>query len=333
MFSFLTILFFVFLAFIEDRESKKTLRVLTYSSFAGLYGPGKDIKTQFELFCECEIQWFLAEDSTALLQRLFIIPKIDLVLGWDQITLKAGQKEMWENLSLFKEDLLAKNKNLDLESAFFSNPYFLPIDWAPIGFLYKKPGFSSLKSLRSLPEIKGQVSFPEPRTSSLGLQWYYWIYEVFEGELGPISDFLKRLKKKVYGPFFSWSMAYGLFQKDKTNMSLSYLSSLLYHQEEEPEKSYFFSVFKEGHAYQVEYVSIPQNSQNKSLALKFAKFLLSPKAQQILQEEHYMFPVSISSPVHKLLKQSQLKVISYKYLDAFLTKQKDLLSLWEKSLY
>ena len=332
IFTILIIPLFVFLFFIK-KPSKPTLRVLAYSSFAGVYGPGKPIKEKFERICECYVQWFLAEDSTALLQRFSIIPNIDLIIGWDQITLKTASDEKWADLSPLWGKFIETNKIPIFKSELFLNPDFLPMDWAPIGFLYKKKNLSFIKSLKSLPEIKGQISFPEPRTSALGLQWYYWIYEVFQGDAKQISKFLEKLKRKIYGPVFSWSMAYGFFQKDKTDMSLSYLSSLFYHQKEEPEKSYFFSVFEEGHPYQVEYLSISQSSQNKNLAFKFAKFLLSKEAQQILQEKHYMFSVSKKMSAHKLLTQIQIKGISYDYLDSFLKKKQELLSLWEKVLY
>ena len=122
-------------------------------------------------------------------------------MGWDQITLKSGQHKKWENLSPLREKLFIGNKNPILKSALLSQPYFLPIDWAPIGFLYKKTKFSSLKSLKSLPDIEGRISFPEPRTSSLGLQWYYWIYKVFEEDTQQIVDFLKKIKKESLWTF------------------------------------------------------------------------------------------------------------------------------------
>ena len=72
-------------------SQKETVKVLTYSSFAGVYGPGRMIKTQFESLCECKVLWFLAEDSTALLQRFTLLSDIDVVIGWDQITLKSAK--------------------------------------------------------------------------------------------------------------------------------------------------------------------------------------------------------------------------------------------------
>ncbi len=319
--------------FFSKIPEKKILKVLTYSSFAGVYGPGRDLKEIFKSFCECELQWFLAEDSTALSQRFALIPGIDVVIGWDQITLQSAEKGQWENLDLLKEKFIKEGIHRDFgKESFLQNPYFFPLDWAPIGFIHKDKN-RSLESLKSLYKIKGKISLPEPHSSTLGLQFYYWIYEVFEGNAQDLFHFLKTLKNKIYGPVFSWSLAYGFFQKGQTDMGLSYLSSLLYHQKEDKGKPHFFAYFKEGHPCQFEFFSISKKSKNKKLALVFATFLLSKEAQKLIQEKHYMFSVSKEIGTHKLLKQEQVKFISYKRLNDFIHNKEDLLKMWEKTLY
>ena len=234
----LLILCFLFWPLMSQRQKKKIIKVLTYSSFSGVYGPGRVLEKQFEAFCDCDLQWLLAEDSTALLQRFSMTSDIDVVLGWDQMAALLDEQKIWEDLSLLTESLVREEKFFEIK-----NPYFLPIDWAPIGFLYRDLQWD-VKSLKSLSQIEGKISFPAPRISTLGFQFYYWIYEVFEGDLTQIESFLKNLKDKVYGPLSSWSMAYGLFQKGHTDMGLSYLSSLLYHKEEEKNKNYFLHISK-----------------------------------------------------------------------------------------
>lgn len=320
-----------------------TIRVLTYSSFAGVYGPGRIIQKKFETVCKCHIQWFLAEDSTALVQRFTLVPEIDVVIGWDQITLLQAHKMQWEDLSKINRLLLektssksqtTKNKfakiNFHFEESFLQNPYFLPIDWSPVGFIVRDLKFSP-SSLKLLHETQGKISFPEPRTSSLGLEFYYWIYEVFEGDKKQIVRFFKKLKNKIYGPVFSWSLAYGFFQKGQTDMGLSYLSSLLYHQKKESDNKYFFANFKEGHPYQVEFLSVSKKSKNKNLSLKLARFLLSKDIQEILQETHYMFPIA-----KKLVDTTNFKsvnLISYKRRNEFIKQKSELFQLWEENLY
>ena len=329
-FSIFSLLIFWFLS---QTPQKTSLKVLTYSSFAGVYGPGRIIKKQFESFCNCEIQWFLAEDSTALLQRFSLIPVIDVVIGWDQITLKSAQDKNWEDLSFLKKEFIKVESKNDLNSeVFFQNPFFLPIDWAPIGFLYKDKK-NLVSNLKSLYKTKGKISFPEPRTSTLGLQFYYWLYEVFQGDQKQLSEFLRKLKKKIYGPVFSWSLAYGFFQRGQTDMGLSYLSSLIYHKTEEKNEAYFFAYFPEGHPYQVEFLSISKVSKNKNLAINFAKFLMSEKIQKQIMETHFMFPISKRLDKDNLFELKQTKLISYKKLDEFIKNKKELLKLWEKNLY
>ena len=318
---------------LSKTPNKKTLKVLTYSSFAGVYGPGRIIKEQFKSFCDCELLWFLAEDSTTLLQRFTLVPDIDVVIGWDQITLISAEDEQWEDLSFLEKEFVKTGKQKSFNQAvFFQNSYFFPLDWAPVGFIYKNKN-ASVTSLKFLYEMEGKISFPEPRSSTLGLQFYYWIYETFGGDQEQIANFLKKLKNKIYGPVFSWSMAYGFFQKGQTDMSLSYLSSLLYHQKEQAQESYFFAYFEEGHPYQLEYVSVSKESKNKDLAIDFVRFLLSKDIQKQILDKHYMFPVSNELADHKLLSFKQIKLISYKKLDEFIEKKKQLLKLWEKNLY
>ena len=306
-------------------QQKPSLKILTYSSFAGVYGPGSAIKAEFEKTCSCRLQWFLAEDSTALLQRFLFLSKIDMVIGWDQITRPLGHENLWEDLSFLKEII-------SIESPFLTSSFFIPLDWSPIGFIYKKPEYK-VSSLKSLKNFKAKISFPEPRASTLGLQFYYWLYEVFKGNRGSIALFLKGLKNRIYGPVFSWSLAYGFFQKGQTQMALSYFSSLLYHQKEESDKNYFFAEFEEGHPYQLEFFSVSKISNNKKLALKLAEFLLSQQAQEILLERHYMFPVSKKAGLKSFSHLKKLKLLSYKQLDEFIKNESQLLELWKENLH
>ncbi|MBC6414933.1 MAG: thiamine ABC transporter substrate-binding protein [Bdellovibrionales bacterium] len=315
-FLFLTGLFYISL---RRPLAPATLKVLTYSSFAGAYGPGPLLKEEFEKKCSCRLQWFLSEDSTSLLQRFTILRNIDVVLGWDQITKLSLNKENWKDLSFLKKYLL--------ENPFLNSPFFIPFDWSPIGFIYKDDKYK-ISSFSELKDFSGWISFPEPRTSNLGLQFYYWIYEWSQGDLEKISLFLKQIQNKIYGSVPSWSLSYGFFRKGQTQLSLSYLSSLLYHQKEEPGQDYFFAEFKEGHPYQVEFFSISESTKNKDLALQFARLLLSEKGQKILLNRHYMFPVSKS---FEKKDKREVSLLDYNRLEEFIDKKQDLLNLWDQS--
>ena len=317
-FSFFLFLTGVFYIALIQPLPQPSLKILTYSSFAGAYGPGPVLKKEFEKYCSCKLQWFLSEDSTSLLQRFALLPKIDMVLGWDQITKLSLDESDWEDIAFFKKKILLKNP-------FLSSNFFIPFDWSPIGFIYKDKRYkiSSLNDFKSFP---GRVSFPEPRTSSLGLQFYYWIYEWLQGEPQQISRFLKQIQDKAYGSIPSWSLSYGFFRKDQTQMGLSYLSSLLYHQKEEPNQKYFFAEFKEGHPYQVEFFSISKASKNKTLAIRFAQLLLSEKGQKILLDKNYMLPAA------QPFEDRRPPLLTYDKIREFIDRKKELLDLWNQPL-
>jgi len=301
------------------------LKILTYSSFAGAYGPGRLLKAEFEKICDCRVQWFLSEDSTLLSQRFHLLPETDMVLGWDQITKLSARTESWQNLS-FLQDRILNSK--PFEESSFKADFFIPFDWSPIGFLSRDSvQKKQLSNLEDLKKFSGRFSIPEPRTSNLGLQFYYWLYESLSGDLQELSHYLKQIRPQLYGPAPSWSLAYGLFRKGQTDLGFSYLSSLLYHQKEEPEQKYFFLVFESPHPYQVEFFSISKKAKNKDLAARFARLLLSEKGQKILMDKNYMLPVSIAYDF-----EQKPSFLSYRLLEEFITQKKELLDLWKNSL-
>ena len=71
---------------VAHAQTKPTLTVYTYGSFAGKYGPGKTVKERFESECDCELNWVTAEDAGSLVGRLRLegeTTKADVVLGLD----------------------------------------------------------------------------------------------------------------------------------------------------------------------------------------------------------------------------------------------------------
>ena len=315
---------FLFFIFFNQKPKQKTLKVLTYSSFVGLYGPGRELQKKFENICDCSLEWFVVEDSTTLLQRLKLIPFLDVVIGLDQISLQESQKEKWKDISSLEIDLAHPWKK-------WRDSFFIPLDWAPVGFIFKKQTSVSLKKLKDFSQFSGTLSFPEPESSTLGLQFYYWIYTVFSQDKKKIEIFLNQIKNKIYGPLFSWSLSYGHFQKGRVDMSLSYLTSLLYHREQE-DFSYSFLVLEEGHPYQVEFVAQPLSCESCFLGQRFIQFLMTPWAQKVIQKKHYMF--SVMQDQQPFMEDVQkIKFISYQGLQDFIQNKKDLLSLWKKQLY
>lgn len=324
--------------FVKKRFNKLNLKILTYSSFVGLYGPGKTLQQEFEKFCDCKIEWFVAEDSTTLLQRLFILPSVDLVIGLDQITVMEADLTQWKPVSFlknnFKNSSIPKDVQLGKSASLSQkkSDFFIPIDWSPIGFISKNQ-LTNLDRLKDLPKVPWKISFPEPQSSTLGLQFYYWIYEEFQSDLSKIKIFLTQLKTKVYGPVFSWSLSYGYFQKGRVGMSLSYLSSLAYHLKEENIQDYKFNYFQKGHPYQVELAALPKTCKNCKLGTQFLEFLLSPKAQSIVRDKNYMFAVGRTATSSSFFDLKKPQLISYKLLEEFVENKELLLKTWKEFLY
>lgn len=302
---------------------RPVVTLLTYSSFGGVYGPARKLKAEFEKTCHCEIQLLIAEDSTGLVQRLQLKTPVDVVVGLDQISLILAKKFSWKKHNIPREKFISEIRP-------FQSSFFVPVDWAPIGWIYKDSRFKPVKKLSDVMSLEGRISFPEPETSTLGLQLYYWLYSEVRGDLLKLKKLIRGLKKTAYGPITSWSLAYGLFRKGRVEMSLSYLTSLIYHQKEEKDLSYRFAYFNGGHPWQVEFAAVPVTCKQCSLALRFMEFLLTPLAQEIIRDSHFMFPVISGVKSDEFSRFSIPKRISYKALPDFLQRREELLKIWKQ---
>ena len=317
--------FFIYDFFSPSPLSKPRLNVLTYSSFAGVYGPGRKLKKEFEKTCQCEVHWLMAEDSTGLLQRLKLGVPVDAVVGLDQISLFSARRFPWKNSGVETDRLLPEIRP-------FQDAFFVPVDWAPIGWIYRDTGLKSVQNFFSLFSLPKRISFPEPENSTLGLQFYYWLYESAGGDTDLLEKALKGLKTKKYGSIPSWSLAYGFFRKGHVEMSLAYLTSLIYHRSEEADFSFQFAYFEKGHPWQVEFAGISGNCRSCDSALRFVDFLLTPPAQKIIMESHFMFPV-IPGVKSGLFSELRIpKKISYRLLPDFLKNRNRLLKVWRDHL-
>ena len=304
----------------SSTPQKKILRVMTYSSFVGVFGPGVHVKKEFEKICDCQLKWIKVPDSTLFIQRLSLKEdgfKTDVVLGLDQLSLKTAQLLSWESLKLKKEIFTFPAQE-------FLSDEFTPYNWSPMSFLArKKMDTLSLNDLLK-EKYKNNISLPAPRTSTVGFQFYYWIWSVFKEQT---EDFLNNFKDRLYGLPPSWSTSYALFQRGHVDLSFSYLSSLLYHREQN-QQDFHFVLFKEGHPFQVEFMAISGFCTECELARSFVRFLLTPKIQALLKQKNYMLPV-IHLKENGSLKDiiSKLKLIQYD--PVFLDHKEEWLNKWD----
>ena len=325
-------------------EKAPALKVMVYPSFLSPYGPGVEIKKQFEKVCACRILWMRAEDSTTLVQRLSLREDgmgVDVVLGLDQITLPLAYRFWkWKNFNISKKNFtLNAKKWIEYQRGIMNacceeekhKIWAVPLSWAPLTFISRVSLKSApLKSIIKNPQWKNKISIPHPRSSTLGLQLYFWFFSVL-GE-ADLPLFLLEFKKQIYSTAHSWSSSYGLFQKEFAHLTWSYQTSLIYHQMEE-NKKYFAWTFKEGHPYQVEFMAVPNTCRSCALAEQFVKFMLTKEVQRILMNKNYMLPViqgAVKGSAFEAL--AFLPLISYEKLDAFLAEKDQWMELWQNTL-
>ena len=317
--------FSIFFTFRFSFSNLPRLKVMVYSSFLSPYGPAVELQKKFESQCQCHLRWMKVEDSTLMVQRLELREDglgVDVVFGLDQMTL-FSEKNMWKDFSFPQQEFNEIGSQWVQKVFQKKKTGAVPIAWAPLTFISRKSE-SQVTGLQDLLHSRWekQISLPHPRSSTLGLQFYFWLWFVFEENL---YDFLKSFKSQVYTFSHSWSGSYGLFQKEVVDLTFSYQTSLVYHFVEES-KNYSGIHFSEGHPYQVEFAVIPQTCRECELSQKFIRFLLQRDVQKILMEKNYMLPivknVEVGTPFEKLPK---LNLISYKKMDAFLNQKKNFL--------
>lgn len=270
----------------EKFETKK-LRVLAYSTFVASTGAGPEIVKRFEAQCDCKVELITAGDAGLLLERLKIaeagVP-FDVVLGLDQLMLEDATRDFkWKPMFFGAEGRPEAIRA-------YTNPSFVPFDWSPLSFVYKKDGKAVPEKVADLlqPEYRKQFALQDPHASSPGLQFFNWI-KTLQGD--GAEEFLARFRPNVNSVSVSWAFSYGLFKKEQTRFVFSYLTSLAFHWGHEGDRDYQVLRFPEGHPVQVEFVAVPQTCRECELAERFVAELLKPEAQKLIMEKNFMFPV------------------------------------------
>jgi thiamine transport system substrate-binding protein len=271
------------------RTSTPTVRVFGNSSFVAQWGPGPWLKEEFEKTCACVIEFIDGADSTILMQRLKAEGSkgADLVLGFDQYDLEmANSSFAWKAIDLkgleFVPEVAGQAGKNNL----------VPYDWSAMAFVLRPSQNAVLP--RSLDDLFSEnwansISLTDPRTSSSGLQFLFWVLSTKGEEAG--FAYFKKLNAQVHSYGSSWSQSYGLFSKRQVRTTFSYVTSPAYHRVEEKDMDVVAAEFIEGHPLQFEFMGVPENCSQCELGIKFAQFLLSPESQKTIMQKNYMFPV------------------------------------------
>lgn len=271
-------------------SSVPTLRVFGYASFTSRWGAGPLLKEHFEKSCKCKVEFIEGSDSGILLQRLKIEGEslgADLVVGLDQFDLaKAVSEQSWRKLNLGDMPVYEAVRPA------LSNSFFVPYDWGALTFVARKNELSRLPSrLDDLLESSytKKIALQDPRTSSPGMQFLYWVIRTKGEEEG--FAYLQKMMNQVHSYSPTWSTAYGLFTNKQASLAFSYVTSPLYHLVEDKDKNYVALPFAEPSPLQFEFVGIPEFCRHCDLAEQFVNLMLSPEGQKIIMEKNYMFPV------------------------------------------
>lgn len=288
----LGIFFFTYLK--KNKSTQFDLIVYSYSSFSDSWGPGPIIKKKFEELCHCKMELRSAEDSRLLIQRVQLEGSskgADVLVGINQWDVNKAYEQLGFKSVVWPETLEFKNNEID--GALGAKGQLLPFDWGLLAFNTKKG--SVVESSKNLEDFLKALSskslaLQDPRTSSPGLNFFFWIVQVLGEEKA--FHYLDLLKEKIYNITSGWSTSYGLFQKGQAQSVFSYVTSPLYHQIEEKNTDYLALAFDEGQPMHIELMGVLPQCQHCERAQEFVRFMLTPEIQKVLMEKNYMFPVN-----------------------------------------
>ncbi len=312
---------FYYLQNLGSSTGDKTLRVYTYSSFTSEYGPAGDIKKLFKEQTGYDIE-FISSDSALVMLEKFSRDKnkVDVFIGLDQFSIKKAKESVeWTSVQ--------KSKDSNYFNVFYQeSSSFVPYNWSPMTFIYKDSSLSSINNWQALVDSKVTYSVPDPRTSSPGNIYLYWLYSTFKDRFVIASHSLKPLSQWAS----SWTTAYGMFTNGNVQLGFSYLSSLAYHWNNN-EMNYKALSFPSGHPIHVEYVGVPKNCNHCKIALQFVKFLRSKPAQTALMNKNYMFPVLKSAMKDTVFeKLPKLNLLPSGNMDSFINERNEIIDVWKK---
>lgn len=304
---------------------RKEVNIIVYAprSFIDPFGPGDQIKNDFEKQCDCTVEYVDMGGAVTAIQKMKMDPsrRVDVVLGVDLLDLQS----VFTSVKVETTELPWTKFRPEIRPLVF--PRFVPYDWSPMGFVYRqgeiKPSSSLTEFLQTAPARS--VALEDPELSSAGLEWLYWVFQTQPNS----EEALKSLRRVTETVAPTWSTAYGLFKNKQAKVAFSYLTSLVYHWSVDKDFSYQFMPFKEGHPMQVEYAFVPDSCWSCEVGKQFVRYLLSPATQKLLAEKNYMFPVVENIQLGEAFqKLPKVKVFGPNRLQDFERQQDELIKKW-----
>ncbi len=285
---FKILLFVMLLASVSQaKDTKETLTIYTYDSFAASWGPAPLVKKAFEKKYNCHLKFVATPSSIGALRKIQIEgknTKADILLGLDTNTAELARKT-----GLFaRQHTDLSRLNLPIK---WNDDEFVPFDYSYFAFVYdsnklKNPP-RSFKELLEMPK-NFKIIIEDPRSSTPGLGLLLWVKSTYGDKA---YDYWKKLAPKILTITKGWSEAYDLFLKGEADMVLSYTTSPAYHIIEEHKTNYKTANFKDGHYAQIEIAGMLKSSKHKKLAQEFLSFMLSDTFQNIIPTTNWSYPV------------------------------------------
>jgi len=272
-------------ATLNAADTKPTLTIYTYDSFAASWGPAPKIKEAFEKANDCIVKFVPSSSAIGSLRKIQLEgakTKADILLGLDTSIAQTA-----------KETGLFATHSVDTSKASlpasWSDDTFVPFDYSYFAFVYdsnrthKVP--ASFDELSTMPK-DFKIVIQDPRSSTPGLGLLLWIKSIYGDKAG---EYWKQLSPHILTITKGWSEAYGLFLKGEADMVLSYTTSPAYHIIAEGKTQYKVAQFG-AHYGQIEVAAMLKSSQNKELAQKFLQFMLSDSFQDIIPTTNWTYP-------------------------------------------
>ena len=270
---------------VSPASAKEKLTIYTYESFTAEWGPGPQVKKNFEAECGCEVDFVSVADGVALLNRVKLegaSTKADVVLGLDtNLTAEAKATGLFVPHGAVSDVAVPGG---------WSDDTFVPYDYGYFAVVYDTQAMKNPpKSLKELVEgdPAQKIVIQDPRTSTPGLGLLLWVKSVY-GDKAP--EAWAKLKDRVLTVTPGWSEAYGLFTKGEAPMVLSYTTSPAYHMIAEKTDRYQAASFAEGHYLQIEVAGVTTTGAKNPLSQKFMAFMTGPGFQDAVPETQWMYP-------------------------------------------
>ncbi|MEL3907219.1 MAG: thiamine ABC transporter substrate-binding protein [Treponema sp.] len=272
-------------------DGDKTVVVYTYDSFAAEWGPGPEIAKRFKEQTGYTVQYVICEDSGAVLSKAIAEkknPRADVLLGINTFLVDRVRKEAV--LEPYHSPNIGKGI---LKSVIMTDDHLLtPYDWGYFTVMYdsgsKLPPPQSLEDLTK-PEYAKSLVIMDPRTSAPGLGFAAWTKAVYGNDY---LGYWKRLMPSILTMSHSWSAGYGLFTAGEAPLVVSYTTSMAYHIRYDNTDRYKALSFPEGHILEIEGMGLVKNAPHRAGGQAFIDFMLSERAQEVLPETQWMYPVN-----------------------------------------